>query len=379
MLLFLKGKISNLYKHHPLLSSNLETFDFNKFNINNASSSGIIKFSSSNILAYSKWVSPKRTRSYPFARIYDTLQHTGKKITIIPVIKDEGKGESKNKSNNDRINFITLSWMNLMNVYIILAWYENAERLNEYRITNQLFNNEYVIKKISEIESYMLDAHHWNNQHFTNDFPFVFNKAVDSYRKISSDLSVKMNDEKNHISFLEKILSTDKKTLDLKKFAQTTLSKSQLAAKREIVTTHALEHLKNKEVKGLFELTNNLGGKYYLTCDEVILKDKNHIVLQEAKNSSKGEKIPKLGDIKDGIFKLILFSQLSYITLNDKKINFFVSLKLTGNLKTKIELPVNQNALEKYVKENSLEKKLVEKLNKEAEQNKFSIFLEPNK
>ena len=42
--------------------------------------------------AVSTWVSAKRTRSYPFVRIYKTLSHKNmKKITIFPVVKDEGK------------------------------------------------------------------------------------------------------------------------------------------------------------------------------------------------------------------------------------------------------------------------------------------------
>jgi len=31
----------------------------------------------------------QRTRSYPFERVYNTLEHS-KKITVIPVVKDEG-------------------------------------------------------------------------------------------------------------------------------------------------------------------------------------------------------------------------------------------------------------------------------------------------
>ena len=41
-------------------------------------------------IAVSRWISPKRTRSYPYERVYDTLAFDGKKVTIIPVVKDEG-------------------------------------------------------------------------------------------------------------------------------------------------------------------------------------------------------------------------------------------------------------------------------------------------
>jgi hypothetical protein len=54
-------------------------------------SSFILEFPKTRQLAVSWWVSAKRTRSYPYARIYDTLGFQGKKVTIIPIFKDEGK------------------------------------------------------------------------------------------------------------------------------------------------------------------------------------------------------------------------------------------------------------------------------------------------
>lgn len=41
--------------------------------------------------AISKWISPKHTRSYPYARVYDTFSRDSNKVVmIIPLIKDEG-------------------------------------------------------------------------------------------------------------------------------------------------------------------------------------------------------------------------------------------------------------------------------------------------
>ena len=46
----------------------------------------------SSLAAVSCWVSAKRTRSKPFSRVLRMLyQKDMKKITIIPVVKDEGK------------------------------------------------------------------------------------------------------------------------------------------------------------------------------------------------------------------------------------------------------------------------------------------------
>ena len=65
-----------------------------------------------NKVAMSWWVSAKRTRSYPYARVYSTLNFSGKKITIIPVVKDEGK-----QGDRDFLQWDTVSLMSLLGVY----------------------------------------------------------------------------------------------------------------------------------------------------------------------------------------------------------------------------------------------------------------------
>jgi NAD(P)-dependent dehydrogenase (short-subunit alcohol dehydrogenase family) len=63
---FIKGVT---YKTH--LAEKLAEFDLSGFDVNAVAPCGLIE-SPINEIAYSKWVSPKRTRSYPFARIYNT-------------------------------------------------------------------------------------------------------------------------------------------------------------------------------------------------------------------------------------------------------------------------------------------------------------------
>lgn len=113
-----EGFISNV-KYRTFLAPALEEYKIEEFNINSVKGWGIVNLGNQS-LGFSKWVSPKRTRSYPYARIYNTY-HLPKRVTVIPVIKDEGL-----RGDNDRINFITLSMMNLLNVFIILAWYDDA-------------------------------------------------------------------------------------------------------------------------------------------------------------------------------------------------------------------------------------------------------------
>jgi len=381
----IKAKIEHLkYRAgKSMMDTSLKEYKFDTFDVNEAASSGVVELDAKNKIAYSKWVTPKRTRSYPFARIYDTYSFGGKRVTIIPVIKDEGVGASKNKSNNDRINFITLSWMNLTNVFVILAWYSDAEKKSEYRITNQKFDQNYIKKKLKEISEYQLDAHHWNNEHFIKDFAFVYRNAVSSYERIAKKLSVQMHPTSGHLSFLKKICKEDNENqIDLEKFALQTLAKSQLAAAREVVVKHKNEYLSLDSEKLVFEIKNNLGGSYFLTADEIIIdEDKKELVIQEAKNATT-EKMPKSADIKDGLFKILLFTQIKSILIDDVKYNYKVCLKLTGNISSAIKLPTNLDNISSFIENEKISKTdaaSIVMLNEEATENNYQVEISNNK
>ncbi len=66
------------------LAKELEKIDFKHFNINNCPYSCLIT-DNKKMFAFSKWVSPKRTRTYPYERVYNTLS-SSKKITVIPIV-----------------------------------------------------------------------------------------------------------------------------------------------------------------------------------------------------------------------------------------------------------------------------------------------------
>ena len=85
------GKITGI-KYKVLLADDLKEIDIENFDINVAPSACLLA-DNNYTFAISKWVSPKRTRSYPFERVFNTL-HVSKKITVIPIVKDEGaKGD----------------------------------------------------------------------------------------------------------------------------------------------------------------------------------------------------------------------------------------------------------------------------------------------
>lgn len=79
-------------KYKPFLCKKLEEISLDNFaHALSKNANFILNLDNINKFAISWWVSPKRTRSYPYARVYDTLGFAGKKVTIIPILKDEGK------------------------------------------------------------------------------------------------------------------------------------------------------------------------------------------------------------------------------------------------------------------------------------------------
>ena len=372
--LYLTGFIRDATYTPYLNPSKFSEYNISQFDVNQAQAYGLINLGMpGNNLAFSKWVTPKRTRSYPFARIYNTFHLNTKKVTIIPIIKDEGAGTQ----NNDRINFITFSWMNLLNIYIILAWYEDAERKPNTtdRITNQILNGESVREKLLEVSRYQMTALHWNTTHFEKDFESIYLNAVAGYKKISQEKNVAVHNPKNHLQTLENFKVDDR--FSLISFKEATLPSSYKAAHRESLTTHILESLE-KNTKGVFHISNYLGGQYHLTADEVYWEN-DQLIVQESKNNSKG-KLPSENDIKDGLFKLILFANMEQVSIDERaNIQFATRLKLTGDLVGSLFLPCETGDIFGFCAENRLSQvhqRSIFLLNQEArENNKLQIWI----
>ena len=373
-ILSLKGFVRDV-RYTPCLSPDaLNVYDIAQFDVNQVQAYGLINLGvPGNNLAFSKWVSPKRTRSYPFARIYNTYHLNTKKVTIIPIIKDEGAGTQ----NNDRINFITFSWMNLLNIYIILAWYEDAEIKSGTtdRITDQILNAEGVREKLLEVSQYQMTALHWNTTHFEKDFESIYLNAVAGYKKISQEKNVAVHSPKNHLQTLEKFKANGRFSLTC--FKEVTLPRSSEAAHRESVTTHILESLE-ENAKGVFRISNYLGGQYYLTADEVYWEN-DQLIIQESKNSSKG-KLPSEDDIKDGLFKLILFANMEEVEVDERtNIQFITRLKLTGDLIGSLFLPCATEDIFNFCAENRLpqthQKRLILLNQETSENNKLQVWI----
>jgi len=310
----------------------------------------VLNVSKGKNVAISWWVSPKRTRSYPYARVYDTLNFTGKKITIIPIVKDEGK-----EGDRDFLQWDTISLMSLLGVYVIIGYYVKAKRRSKryrHKITNQRFDIGYIKEKIQEILSYQSDALHWNLSQI-DKVGEIAQRALKNYELISKKTKVKMHSW----------ASAEKRIKQLQKGKEEFMNLSRVLAKkaqrRESVTTQPKEYLSGE--KGIITIKNYLGGFYYFTVDEVKLKGKE-VYLIEGKHS-KGV-LPSIEDIKDGLIKMILFTNLEDVRINGKSFKPKPVLKLT------VENRFDVRKLSKT------QKRILELLSKESKINKFEIVLQ---
>ena len=131
------------------LIPDLSTVELKDFDINLAPASCLMK-DNKKVFAISKWISPKRTRSYPYERVYNTLS-ISKKITVIPIVKDEGF-----EGDRDFLQWDTISLMSLLDVYVIFAYYKDAKKhkTRTDKVTKQQFDNNFICSKIKEIGSY---------------------------------------------------------------------------------------------------------------------------------------------------------------------------------------------------------------------------------
>ena len=298
-------------------------------------------------VALSWWISAKRTRSYPYARVYNTLDFNGKKITVIPVFKDEGFDGDR-----DFLQWDTISLMNLLGVYVIIAYYKKAKRNPRYenKITTQYFDSQYVLEKLYNIIDFKSDAFHWNLQQ-TEKIGEIANTALESYENISRILGVKFHSFDSAINRINKI---SKSKDDFLRLSRDLAEKAQI---RESLTTQPKELVNG--TKASITIENFLGGMYFLTVDEVRVIGSN-IQLIEAKHSKKSI-LPSMNDIRDGLIKMALFTNLSDLRIENKIFNPVPILKLTS------DLTFNETYLKVKQKEN------LDRLRLEAEKNGFKL------
>jgi len=344
----------------------LEELKFDDFEINSCPPNCIVsdarfKFS------ISKWVSPKRTRSYPFERVYNTLGFT-KRITVIPIIKDEGK-----KGDRDYIQWDTVSLMSLLDVYVVLAYYVDADKhkTRDNKITNQKYNNDYVKSKLIEISKYHSSALHWNLKEIKDTLPILIEKVKNNYYTIGKKHNVEFHSNDGIEKFKKQFID------GVDDFMNTSRQKAKEAQNREKLTFQPKEVL-TTDTKATITINNYLGGIYYFTTDEVEV-EKNNLFLIEGKHS-KNSKLPSVGDIKDGLLKMILYCNLENIKVNGKYYSHIPVLKLTSeNIIGRITSADSQEKINTFFKQNQFnikQKEIITSVFKEGKDNNFLILIE---
>jgi len=126
-----------------------------------------------------------------------------------------------------------------------------------------------------------------------------------------------------------KIKSAEKRITELLKgkdeFMKLSRMLAEKAQRRERLTIQPKENLSG--TKAIITIQNYLGGYYYFTSDEAKVKG-NNVFLIEGKHSENSS-LPSLDDIKDGLLKMILFTNLEDVKIDDKEYNPIAVLKLT--------------------------------------------------
>ncbi|MDR3162256.1 MAG: hypothetical protein LBT81_00135 [Helicobacteraceae bacterium] len=355
----IKGHIKCVIKYKTYLNEPLKCYDFASFDINESSAACFVD-DNGYLCAVSKWVSPKRTRSYPYERVYNTLDYP-KRIAVIPIVKDEGL-----KGDRDFIQWDTVSLMSLLGVYVILSYYCDAVAKNQ-KITNQKFDNDYIKLKIKEIEECHSSALHWNLEELKNLSKLV-EKSKKSYAIIESESGVALHSAKGLDDFQNRI------DIELCEFMNFSRTKAQKAQLRELNVIQPKESLTTIS-KARITISNHLGGLYYFTVDETLVK-RDTLFLIESKHT-RSAILPSKSDIKDGLLKMILYSNLRDITVSGKALNSVAVLNLTSS-KIAGKLSSNQGDNQNFAKQNSLsnaDKKLIEGVFEEAQKNGFTVSI----
>lgn len=357
-------------KYTTKIESNLERYSIDELVVGNLSSkaSFILSFEE-DLYAFSQWVSPKRTRTFPYARVYDTLNKKNR-ITLIPFCKDEGFDGDR-----DFIQWDTVSLMSLLNVHVILGYYVSAQKNNSSKqshrekITKQIYDYNYVVEQLKELKNYQSCALHWNLKQMDN-LSIIAERTLESYRKINKQTGVRLHGEKG---IKDRIKVINKNILEFKELSR---DLAQQAQARENLTIQPKEKVIGN--KACITLKNLLGGHYYLTVDECSFLNGNVFIIE--KKHSARELFPSENDIKDSFIKMALFSNIDNIQCGEKPFPYKAVVGLTSQrIKGHLHSEMSATEVEKFFQQNDIRqqtrKHVLLAAIEEARHNNFGLFL----
>ncbi len=357
--------------YHAGLTEPLTKFPLAEFDINRAKAFGIIQTEDTE-LAYSKWVSPKRTQNHPLARLYNTYatqtghgannssnkgsNNSSKILTIVPVIKDDGRD-----GDLDKIQYSTISWLNLLNTYLVLGYYDRADSKKEpdrHKLTHQRLNPDFVRSQIEEIANSQQTALQWNQQLLADRFPDIVRRALDAYWEISDRTGVKIHAYVGMDDYRDSLLSD--------------FEASRNESARQAPIAQPVKY-KGSSTTATFCTQDDRGGVYGIAPEEILLRDEQYILQESRTSTRKG--LPDLAEIQEGLCKLIVYSNLDSLKVKAQSVEFSTRLKLTGRgVQGQLLLPTTVETIETFLADNSKvfhpqDYTTIQQLNTEAEQN----------
>jgi VWFA-related protein len=358
------GEVKKI-SYKPFAAATLREFSLEGLDVNRAPPSFVATGGASKI-AVSRWVSPKRSRSYPYERLYNTLAHP-KRAAVVPVFKDEGQSGDR-----DFLAWDTVSLLNLLEVYVVLGYYDSAAKSPRRAdsLVEQKFNNDFVSAKLKELSWTNLSAFEWNLRELKN-LKQTVELAKAAYQKIAETTDVSLHEARGVENFERKL------TGDIRQFLEFSRAKSQKAQRREVSTEQPKESLQTP-TKSRITISDYLGGKYFFTVDETLLIN-DQLFLIESKHNQ-GGKFTAIGDIKDALVKMILYANLVDVKRAGKLLKARPVMRLTASqMQGAISSQSKPEEIAKFIERNRFDLKqtnLLQTLINEAKQNNFLLKVE---
>ncbi len=355
-------------EYHPTLNEPLPQVTLDDFRNGTAfkRSRFVVEYAPLKTAAVSCWTSPKRTRTYPYARVYDTLSYPVR-LTIIPFVKDEGKA-----GDLDYLQWDTVSLMSLLGVYVIPAYYAAAKpsRRRREKITAQKFDYAYLTERLESFIAFnQSDAGHWNMDELQENGVRVAQLAKMAYAEISSKTRVPLHNLQGIDQRISEMLT------DIENFKNRSRRGAQAAQAREGNTLHVREV--TREDKALLTIKNFIGGYYYWTADEAVVKG-DAVIIAEKKHSTQ-DKLPRRGDIKDALVKMILFANLTRAYVAGKEYRPVPAIGLTSaQLRGACHNQMTETEIAAFFVKNAFnakQRQWVQQLFHEANTNRFLLAL----
>lgn len=253
-----------------------------------------------------KFTTPKRTRSFPFARTFELLSSSNKKLAFIPIVKDEGRVQC------DYLGLETVAILNAFGVYVIISYYSDAaaktNKDGKITITNQKLSFKEIAEEIKRIHERNVSPKEWNREMVTK-FPFYLKKAMEAYESIRKKLNYPAG-VFSSVTQIPKYLQTISED-GFDEYLEMRDGWKKKSQASDLLTIQpkedVIKSLKNVKLDVTFE--DNLGLGYpvafHASPDEAMAFNNKIVFIEKKRNES-------FQNIEEHIFRMIMFERLKF-------------------------------------------------------------------